>query len=357
MPAPIRILVAEDSLTQRELLLSIIRADPDLQTVGVASDGLEAVTLARQLRPDLITMDVEMPRLNGLEATKEIMIADPTPIVLVSALDQRAVQLSMQTLNAGALTVLRKPPGPSDPSFPQAAREFVRTIKALSQVKVVRHWHNRRAASQHEPDQPQPAAAPLGDDRRPRPEIVAIAASTGGPAALHHLLSNLPPSFHAPILIVQHIGIGFAEGLAKWWNESCPLRVKVAEEGELVMRGTVYLAPAQLHLGLTSSHMVKLDSAPPINGFRPSADYLFRSLAALSGVARTAVILTGMGDDGLAGLRELRKRGATIIAQDERTSTVFGMNQAAIRNQLVDHVLPIYAIAARLEGSPLLGPP
>ncbi len=343
----IRVLVVDDSPTARALLVEILRSDPDIQVVGEAKDGQEGVELTARLRPTLVTMDVRMPRLDGFAATKEIMIASPTPIVIVTAsFDTREVEIAMQALRAGALAVLRKPPGPESPAFEEAARKLVGTVKAMAQVKVVRHWRPparpgdgaRRAGEAG----PAPAAA------RPSRRVVAVATSTGGPAALHRLLSGLPGDFPAPLLVVQHNAPGFMAGLVNWLDGSCDLTVKLAEQGEPLRPHTAYLAPDDRHLGVSSQATVVLSSAPPVGGFRPSGTHLFESAARACGPALVALILTGMGDDGVAGLRAVRQAGGQVIAQDEDSSVVWGMPGAAVAAGLADSVLPLDAIPIRL---------
>jgi len=339
----IRILVVDDSATARTLLVSILAADPAIQVVGEASDGLEAIALTQKLRPDLITMDLHMPRLDGLEATKEIMITVPTPIVIVSGTTRtREVKDSLDTLRVGALEVVVKPPGPRSPGFVAAAQHLVATVKALSQVKVVRHW---RPPSVQPAVRSTRALVPPGAARR---RIVAIAASTGGPAALRFLLSGLPGDFALPILMVQHITPGFVSGLASWLDSSSPLRVKLAEQGEPLTPHTVFLAPDHRHLGASGHGTVALSSSPPIGGFRPSGTFLFESVGRAFGAGAVAVILTGMGDDGVEGLRMIRRTGGQVIAQDETTSVIFGMPGAAIAAGLVDLVQPLPAITQYL---------
>jgi two-component system chemotaxis response regulator CheB len=337
----IRVLVAEDSPTARALLVSILGSDPEIEVVGEAIDGLEAVALTNRLHPDLVTMDIHMPRLDGLAATKEIMITAPRPILIVTGSTRaREVAESMDALRVGALDVLVKPPGPDAPGFAAAARNLVAMVKTMAQVKVVRHW---RA--------PAPAA-PLAStpDRPPgaRARIVAVATSTGGPAALQRFFSGLPRDFPVPIVVVQHITSGFTAGLAAWLSSVGSLRVKLAEEGEVPAPSMVYLAPDDRHLGFAESGRLQLSTAPPVEGFRPSGTFLFEALARVFGSSAVAIILTGMGDDGVRGLKAVRQAGGRVIAQDEKTSVIFGMPGAAIAGGLAHIVLPIDAISSHL---------
>ncbi len=343
----IRVLVADDSPTTRALLTGILTSDPELQVVGEARNGVEAVELTRKLRPDVVTMDIRMPHLDGFEATKEIMITAPTPIVIVTAsVAVHDVEVSMHTLRAGALAILPKPPGPGAPGFEAAAQELVNQIKAMSQVKVVRHWRQPAPASRDEGRRPKAERKPGAD--LPRARVVAVATSTGGPAALHRLLSDLPGDFPPPVLVVQHITAGFTAGLADWLNKVSGLHVKIAEDGEALAAHTVYLAPDDRHLGVSPRGKVALSAAPPVGGFRPSGTYLFESVARVYGAAAVAVILTGMGDDGVAGLRAVRQAGGRVIAQDEKSCVIFGMPGCAIAAGLADVVLPLDNMAARL---------
>ncbi len=341
----LRVLVVDDSATARALLVEILRSDPDVEVVGEAKDGVEAVALTLQLRPQIVAMDIHMPRMNGFAATEEIMAAAPTPIVLVTAtMENREVELAMDALRAGALGVLPKPVGPGSPDFAESARKLVSLVKAMADVKVVR----RRRGPEPLPDTPAaPASVPVFSGRRAR--VVAVATSTGGPAALHHVLSQLPGEFPAPILVVQHITAGFVSGLADWLGTASKLRVKVAEHGEPLSPKTVYLAPDHLHLGVSGRRTIALSDAPPVGGFRPSATFLFEAVARAFGASALGVILTGMGEDGVEGLKAVRQVGGRVIAQDEGSCVVFGMPGAAIAAGLADLVVSLDSLPARLR--------
>jgi two-component system chemotaxis response regulator CheB len=341
----IRVVVADDSVTSRELLVSLLESDPGFRVVGQARDGREAVDLTRQLRPDLVTMDISMPRMDGFEATRQIMIDTPTPIVVVSGtVDSADVAASMQAIRAGALSALGKPPGPSAPDFEPSRARFLATLRALASVKVVGH----RLRAFQRPSSPPPAPSHGLINGRAIATVVALAASTGGPAALRSVLDALPYGFPAPILVVQHLSPGFLPGFVAWLNMSCRLRVKIAEEGDRIERGHVYIAPEDRHLSVTPTLTVRTLTSPPVDGFRPSASVLFDGVAHAYGRHAATAILTGMGRDGVDGLRRIREMGGRIIAQDEQTCSVFGMPAAAIDAGLVDYVLPISQVAAKL---------
>jgi two-component system chemotaxis response regulator CheB len=337
----IRVLVAEDSEAARALLVKALAIDPEIRVVGQARDGVEAVELTQKLRPDLVTMDIQMPRMGGLEATEEIMITAPTPIVIVTASTRiHEVGASLEALRVGALDVLVKP-SLASPDYPGEVRRLVSSVKEISRVRVAR------------PRPPAPSASPAAP---PAPETppearalaVAVAASAGGPMALQRLLAGLPADFAVPILVAQRITQGLTPGLVAWLDSGCPLRVKVADEGEPLAPRYVYLAPDGRHLGVSKRGTVALSVAPPLKGCRPSGSYLFDSAARVYGQALVAVVLSGEGDDGVAGLPAVREAGGRVLAQDEATSVVFGMPRAAAAAGLVDDVLPLEAIADRL---------
>ena len=337
----VRIVVAEDSLTLRELLVEILESDPEIRVVGRAKNGSEALELTTRLKPDLVTMDVHMPVMDGYEATKEIMVRAPTPILIVSSSTSgRDVDLSLNAMRAGALMVVPKPDDPRSVRFNGRREDLLAMVKAMAQVKVVRRWGPRGRVAAPPPPLRRTARSPV--------RVIAVAASTGGPAALQRILGALPGDFAVPILVVQHIATGFVAGLADWLAASCDLRVKVAEPRELLAPRTVYLAPDDRHLGVGADDRLAVVEAPPVNGFRPSGTYLFESAARACGAAVAAVILTGMGSDGVEGLKAVKAAGGQVLAQDEASCVVYGMPREAVAGGVVDAVVPLEDLASCL---------
>jgi two-component system chemotaxis response regulator CheB len=337
-----RVLIAEDSATCLSLLTEIIASDSRLQLVATANHGAEAVRITREVRPDVVVMDIHMPVMDGFEATRQIMSDTPTPIVIVSgSIDVKQVAVSMHALRLGALALLPKPSLIGNVDFDEMARQFTSSIHAMAGVRVVRHWHPVAAH--------RPASAPLALAAARPVELLAIAASTGGPGALYRIFSELPDDWPIPVLVVQHIANGFVDGLAAWLDAASKLRVKVAKHNERVQPGTAYLAPDDFHLGLRDKHTLEISSAPPVAGFRPSGTHLFESVAKFYGRNSLGLVLTGMGEDGLPGLRAMHDAGAQVLAQDEETSVVFGMPGAAVAAGVADIILPLEMIAGRLS--------
>lgn len=329
----LRVLVVDDSPTARELIVGILENDPEIQIAGCACNGDDAVSMVDRLRPDVVTMDVHMPILNGLDATKKIMSTCATPIVIVSSSTLvNDVQWAMKALQAGALTLLMKPEGPTAPDFVAVSKELTETVKAMAGVKVIR----RRNHQPRTTDDPKT----ISNQNRGALRAVAIAASTGGPPVILQILSCLPADFCAPILIVQHIAAGFSDGFVTWLDNALSLKVKIAQQDEPLQDGVVYVAPEQTHLGVSRRGTVKLSDDPPIGGFRPSATHLFESVGHHYGASSLGIILTGMGNDGVDGLRTLSASGGRVIAQDEESCVVFGMPKEAQNAGFVDVSLP-----------------
>jgi two-component system chemotaxis response regulator CheB len=351
----LRVLVTEDSVVARALLVSIINRDPGLEVVGEARDGEQAVKLAAELGPDVITMDVHMPKVDGLEATRRIMAETPTPIIVISAIDPKDVKMSFEAMGSGALAVLAKPSGPTAPDFNERASEIVSTVKNMAGVRVVRRRPRLSPrAAESTVRGPQSASAPpppAATTPRRRIELVAIGSSTGGPDALGKIVKALPANAPVPILIVQHITVGFHQGLVEWLNNVTPLSVKLGEGGHRPVAGEVILAPGEHHMSVDAAKRIKLTAESPVRGHRPSATHLFRSVAQVYGPNALGVILTGMGDDGADGLVELRRAGSWVIGQDEATCVVYGMPREAAARGAVSEVLPLPEIAAAIVGS------
>lgn len=337
-PPAIRVLVAEDSTVTREALLYLLNATPGMETVGTARDGKEAVEAACRLKPDVVLMDVHMPRLGGYEATRQIMERAPAPIVMMSvSLSQDQASMTFEALRAGAVTIVETPGGPHHPRHAETARTLVETVRLMAGVKVIRRWPARR---------PRASGAPRPPATTRRVRLVAIGASTGGPAVVADILERLPAGAGAPILLVQHIAPGFVAALATWLGTRTRLGVKLAEPRETLRPATVYVAPDGHHLGVDAGGRVVLSDAPPRDGFRPSASFLFESVAETVGAGAMGVLLTGMGRDGAAGLRRLREAGGVTVAQDRESSIIFGMPREAIRLDAAQHILSPEDIAA-----------
>ncbi|MDD5558922.1 chemotaxis-specific protein-glutamate methyltransferase CheB [Candidatus Methylomirabilis sp.] len=341
----IRILVADDSATVREYLAFLLDQDPALQVVGKARDGLDALEQAERLKPDVIVMDVHMPRMNGYEATRQIMERVPTPIVMVSASSTRyEAATAFEALKAGALTVVEKPTGQDHPTQAESVRRLVQTVKLMAEVKVIRRWPRTRDWGSGVRDRgliselPSPSPRPLAPGSQ-KIRLIAIGGSTGAPQVINDILARLPRELGAPILIVQHIAPGFTGGFADWLAQGTRLAVKLAESGEATRPGTVYLAPEGFQTGITTEGRIRLTRESAEEGFCPSASYLFQSVAEAYGRSAIGILMTGMGRDGAAGLKRLREAGGVTIAQDEESCVIFGMPQEAIRQGAVEHVL------------------
>lgn len=338
----IRCLIVDDSPTFRLVLREILSADPRFEVVAEASDGEEAIELARAFKPDVMTLDVHMPGRSGYEVIREVMASPhPVPILVISAAaDDASDQVTFQALALGALEVLGKPRA-GDPARMARDAEALRTaVRVVAGIKPITRFGPAGSAAPALPELEHPSRVP--------PQCVGLAASTGGPAALEHILKGLPAEFPVPILVVQHIAEGFTAGLVGWLSGSSALRVKVAEHGELLSAGTVYVAPDNNHL-LTSLGRVRLSAdSPRVRGFRPSATVLFTAMARDYGAAGLGVALTGMGDDGAVGLKLMRDRGGQVLAQDEASSVVWGMPKVALESGAAQRALPLDQIAPAL---------
>jgi two-component system chemotaxis response regulator CheB len=343
---PISVLVVEDSATMRLLLEAIVESDPRLELAGSCADAESAIEFLTTRRPDVISMDILLPGMDGLEAIRRILAEYPIPIVVISSTASSAESRhAMEALHAGALAALAKPDGPASPDFSKQSRRIADQLVALSQVKVIRRHPARESRQPRQTPAPSPAP-PVSAGKATR--VVGIAASTGGPVALVDLLAPLPASFPLPILLVQHIAPGFAESFADWLDGALELRVACAKNGETLEAGRIYLAPDGRHLAVRGDRAVLLDT-PPSGVHKPSGNVLFNTLARDYGAAAVGIILTGMGRDGSEGLLAMRRAGAWTCGQAEESCAVFGMPLAAKEAGALCELLPIPAISARLN--------
>jgi two-component system, chemotaxis family, protein-glutamate methylesterase/glutaminase len=327
----IRLLVVEDSKTVQQALVEIFNSDPDIRVVGTVSSGDEALPAVMTLKPDVVTMDINMPGIDGFEATRAIMANCPVPIVIVTGkMDPKESATIFQVMKAGALMVLAKPAAPGHPDHEESVRELVRNVKLMSEIKVVRRIFPKEEGEAVQV-MPSALAARVG--------IVAIGASTGGPPLLQSLLSSLPADFSVPVVIVQHMAKGFTENFVNWLNLSSRLKVELAVDGMEMLPGHAYVAPDNFQMEVAPDNRIVLVEGELENGQCPSVSALFRSVSSVYGGNAVGVLLTGMGKDGAAELKMLRDRGGVTIAQNRESSVVFGMPGEAIKIGAADYIM------------------
>jgi two-component system chemotaxis response regulator CheB len=339
----IRVLVVDDSAVMRAFLGQVVASQPDMELAGVVSDPLLAIDRIRQSAPDVITLDVEMPRMNGLDFLRQLMTARPLPVVMISSLTQQGADATIRALELGAVDYFAKPA--SLEAFHGAAPEIAEKIRAAAQARV---FQRRRSSAARPAAVPRPASlgrsSGLGT-------IIGIGASTGGVEGLRAMLTELPGNMR-PILVAQHMLPGFTGAFAKRLDAICEISVKEAEDGEEPLHGVAYVAPGGRHLLLArrhASYVLRVTDEPPLNRHRPSVDALFRSMAETAASRAIAVILTGMGSDGSQAMLEMRRAGAMTLAQDEASSVVFGMPRQAIAIGAAQEVLALGDMARRLR--------
>jgi two-component system, chemotaxis family, protein-glutamate methylesterase/glutaminase len=322
-------LIVEDSLTAQQLLTQILNSDPEIAVIGTALDGDEALKFLNKAKPDVITMDFHLPGDNGLKVARQIMETKPVPIIIVSATwtdDQ--FSCAFELMDAGAVGTVRRPAGPGHPDYEATSSALRQLVKSMSEIKVVKR------SARFKPKSGDSALIPqLGQ------KVVAIGASTGGPPVLATILSSLGDSYPYPILIVQHIGGVFLDGLVSWLRTKCSLPIEVGKAGTVLQGGHVYIAPDGLHMGVTGGDQIFLSDDDACHGVKPSADFLFRSVAQSYGPRAIGILLTGMGADGAEGLSIMHKKGAVTIAQEKLSCAVFGMPAEAIRLEAAQFVL------------------
>src|ERR1700681_1197901 len=351
----IRVLIVDDSAFMRKVLETILITDENVQVVGHAKDGREAVRLSESLKPDVITMDINMPVMDGLQATAEIMTTNPRPIVVVSSESRQGAASTLRALELGAIEFVAKPSSGIDLDMHSVREDLLRKVRLAAKVRVVRsasrvasEIKNSEAKTSAPP--PAPASRPAASSPDQRFPVVVLAASTGGPATVMRLAPGFTRDFPAAVILVQHMPAAFTTQYATQLSEFTGVRVKEAENNEALTPGTFYICPGGQHLRVTSAGRIQLDgSSGRINGYLPNIDITMESVASFAGPLSIGVILTGMGNDGTAGASAIKSAGGMVLSQDEATSVIFGMPAEAIKAGAVSQVLGIDDIYPAIE--------
>ena len=354
----VRVLVVDDSAFMRKVLETIFNSDSQLQVIGHAKDGREAVALAESLKPDVITMDLNMPHMDGLQATAQIMTSNPRPIVIVSSESREGATSTLKALELGAIEFVTKPTSGIDLDMQSVKEDLLRKVRMAAKVRVVRTASRIASAVQ----KPTPAPSASGSSVRPSPAapvyagndmrfpVVVLAASTGGPATVMRLAPGFTRDFPAAVFLVQHMPAAFTTQYALQLAEFTGIRVKEAEHNESVQSGTLYICPGGQHLRVTPTGRIQLDGVTGrIDGYLPNIDVTMESVAAFAGPMSIGVVLTGMGSDGARGARAIKSAGGVVLAQDEATSVIFGMPAEAIKTGSVEQVLALDDIYPAIE--------
>ncbi len=341
MKKPIRVLIADDSAFMRKVITDLVDSDPELQVISAARNGEHALELIANLNPDVITLDLEMPKLNGLETLKEIMRVSPKPVVMISHLTQEGAATTLNCLDAGAMDFIPKPSGSISLDFAKVAEDLTEKIKMA--------YYNFKPGIITSTPRPRVETIPTSSLNLARRDmVVALGTSSGGPRALKEVIPLLPANFPAGMVIVQHMPAGFTRSLADRLNSESKIRVKEAEDGDRIEPGLALLAPGNFHLEIEQGGVIRLNQKPQLWGVRPCVDYMMETIAPLYGERVIGVILTGMGRDGANGMASIKKYGGQTIVQDEETCLVYGMPRAAAERGLADHILPLQDIAHKI---------
>lgn len=332
----VRVLVVDDSAFMRKVITDLLQSDPQIAVAGVARDGREGVEKTLELQPDVVTLDIEMPRLNGFEALQEIMSLRPTPVVMVSSYTQEGADATIRALALGAVDFVAKPSGSISLNMHVVRDELVAKVKAAARAtpRYRRHLPPPRPVRR----EPRPPAA--GTGALPH-RLVVIGCSTGGPAALHQIIPRLPGDLPAGVLVVQHMPPGFTRSLAERLDELSAIAVKEAEAGDRVEAGRVLVAPGGYHMTVGKDGRIVLNQDPPLHGVRPAVDKTFASTVPIWGERMVGVILTGMGYDGGQGMLALKKQGGRTIVEDASTCVVYGMPRVVVELGAADYILPL----------------
>lgn len=324
----IKILVVDDSLLMQRVLSDILQSDPQILVIGTARDGEEALQKIPKLHPDVVTLDIEMPRMNGLTAVRKIMETNPVPVIMISALTQREAQLTLKALEFGAVDYVPKPQGQISLNMNDVKDELITKVKTAASANVTHAKHEESLKEN------------VFSTEQVSDKVISIAASTGGPPAVSYVLSHLPSNV-PPILVVQHMPKGVTKLFADGLNQSCKFKVKEAEEGDYVQEGLALIAPGGFHMVVTKNGRITLNQDPPVNYVRPAADVMMFSSAEVYGSKNIGVVLTGMGSDGAKGIKTIKDKGGATIAQNQETCVIFGMPNMAIQTGCVDVIAPL----------------
>jgi len=349
--AKLKVLIVDDSALVRQILTELLNSDPGIEVVGTAQDPYVARDKIKQLNPDVLTLDVEMPKMDGLTFLKNLMRLRPMPVVMVSSLTERGADVTLQALEIGAVDFVTKPKIGLADGLADYCEELVAKVKVaagVSKTSLLMRASTLKVADKKSTDAVLAKQQPK--HYRTTDKVIAIGASTGGTEAIRELLVQMPPDVPG-IVITQHIPEAFSAPFAKRMNALCSINVKEAEDGDLVMAGHAYIAPGDRHMMLIrdgAKYRCRLNDGPPVNRHKPSVDVLFRSVAQNAGPNAVGVILTGMGADGAEGLFEMKEAGAKTIAQDEKSSVVWGMPGEAVKRGGVDHILPLNKVPEKM---------
>lgn len=338
----IRVLVVDDSAVMRKLISSLLEHDPEIEVVATAIDGSFAINKVDQLHPDVVTLDVDMPRVDGLTALQEIVAKHTVPVVMLSSLTTRGARLALQALEMGAMDFVCKPKAAAQ--IGEVAEELILKVKTAARSRqYARKTGTTGYLVMPKSTRPKAGRAPV--------RIVAIGASSGGPNALRQLLPKLPVDFPVPIFLVQHLPESFTGMFAKWLDERCEIKVTESRDGAIALPGTVTIAPGNAHLRVRKRPIgaeVTIENSRPVNGHMPSVDVLFSSVAEEYRENGAALLMTGMGSDGSEGIGQIKRAGGYTLAQDKESCMIFGMPRVAINKGYIDQVVPLADMASYL---------
>ncbi|WP_010649279.1 protein-glutamate methylesterase/protein-glutamine glutaminase [Oceanobacillus massiliensis] len=337
----VRVIVIDDSAFMRKMVADILESDSRIKVIATARNGADGIDKIKKLSPDVVTLDVHMPVMDGMDALQQIMQVHPVPVVMLSSVTKEGTMKTIQAISNGAVDFIKKPSGSISLDIREIEEEIISKVITASMVDL-----ENRKSEKLTSDRLQKASVRNKFEKT----VIAIGTSTGGPRALQKVLTHLPATFAAPILIVQHMPAGFTKSLADRLDLMCAIRVKEAEHGEIIEKGVAYIAPGDHHMtakNVGTSLVIYLTKEPPVKGHRPAVDILFNSMALLKQINKIPIILTGMGNDGTEGIINLKETdpGTLVIAESEETSIVYGMPKAAIKTSYVDYVLPLYEVA------------